>query len=378
MVRWGRLLVLLVVAGGLVGCRGRVAPPPLQLGHVANLSGPDRIAGEQATLGIRLAVAEHNQDIEQGIGCPLLVRHTDAHGQVEAFEAEAVRLAAVNKVAALLGGHTDGEVARLERARLPLLTPLGQRGSAVGEQVFATGLSPVFVGQVLARFAVGERRATQATLWVAEQDDYYAQAAAAFAKEFSAQVSEQQKNSRPVLTTVILAKETKWKELVQNQARDKGGCVLLAAPAKVLAELAQSGQMPALLMWAGPDGGWAGTGLGRPQGAILFATAFDEQAPRSQEFFKQFRAAFKQDPDVHAALAYDNMRLLIAGLRQLKPPFPPDKLVEELAKVKDFAGLAGSMSFGPDRRLRRPAFVAQMAEGRVQVLKRYDPERNAE
>lgn len=378
MMGLGRLLALAALLGGLGGCRGQATPPPLQLGHVATLSGPGKAAGEQAMLGIRLAVAEHNQDLDQGIGCPLEVRHTDAHGKLEAFEAEAVRLVSVSKVTALLGGSTVAEAARLERARAPLLTPLGLRSRGFSEQVFCTGLPPSFVGKILARYALQERQQTQATLLVDEQGEECAAAAAAFAKEFAALVNDQaQKNALPFLTTVPLAKEVNWKELAQNLAKGPGGCVLVAAPASALPELLRAwpGPLP-LLLWAGPDGALSAAALGQVKGKITFATAFvaDAEVPRAREFVKHFRAAFSQEPDVHAALAYDGLRLLIAGLRRLQQPFPPEKLPDELAKVVDFAGLTGTVSFGHDRRLRRPAFVAQLADGRVRALKRYDAE----
>src|SRR5262245_23150171 len=45
------ILIGLIVSGGC----GKKAPPPVVLGHVATLSGPDKQAGEQARRGIHLA-----------------------------------------------------------------------------------------------------------------------------------------------------------------------------------------------------------------------------------------------------------------------------------------------------------------------------------
>src|SRR5207248_5323837 len=88
----------------LTGCTGRT-PAPIWVAHVATLSGPDKDAGEAAAHGIRLAVEEINKDPSAGVGRPFKVIRSDARGKAEGFEAEAVRLAAINRVAFLLGGN---------------------------------------------------------------------------------------------------------------------------------------------------------------------------------------------------------------------------------------------------------------------------------
>src|SRR5262245_46448662 len=134
------------------GCGGDSAPAPAYLGHVATLSGPDKAAGARAMRGIRLAVQEQNARAKAQNQRPLIVRHTDTQGKLEAFEGEAVRLATINKVVTLFGGTTPDEVTRMDRARVPILTPLGQRTPGMSDLVFCVGLSPVYQGKVLARF----------------------------------------------------------------------------------------------------------------------------------------------------------------------------------------------------------------------------------
>src|SRR5437867_8202467 len=106
--------LLLLASLFLAGCPGNNEPPPIYLGHVANLSGADR-SGKQAEQGIRLALQQlTDQNLAEALGGrPLQVRHADTKGQIEGYESVAARLTQVNRVVGLLGGFTPDEVIRL-------------------------------------------------------------------------------------------------------------------------------------------------------------------------------------------------------------------------------------------------------------------------
>ena len=80
-----RMTLGLVLAMLLQGCRGRPAPPPIELGHVATLSGPGEHAGKQAERGILLAIQEQNAEAESHNERKLRVRHANAEGKLDAF-----------------------------------------------------------------------------------------------------------------------------------------------------------------------------------------------------------------------------------------------------------------------------------------------------
>src|ERR1700722_18613309 len=85
---------LVILGCASAGCTNHSAPAPVWLAHIADLSGPDKDAGQSAARGIRLAVEEVNKNIGEGLGHPLKVIHSDTRGKLEAFEAEAVRVVA--------------------------------------------------------------------------------------------------------------------------------------------------------------------------------------------------------------------------------------------------------------------------------------------
>src|SRR5207248_11216804 len=101
---------------------------------------------------------------------------------------QAVRLVAVNKVAALLGGTTPEEVEKLDRADkagVPLLTASWFAPPSVSDYVFFTGLSPAAQGRALARFAAQKWKpeAEDAVLIVDKSREEYQALAAAFARQ---------------------------------------------------------------------------------------------------------------------------------------------------------------------------------------------------
>src|SRR5262249_38906129 len=157
MFRQGRLVLIACCAACLAGCGGSSFPPPIFLGHVATLSRPDAQAGQSAAQGIRLALGELRAAARAHLqGLPLVVRPVDSAVSLDNMEAQAARLVSVNKGVGLLGGVTKDEALRLDRSRVPVLSPVGFRTSAMSELLFTTGLAPTTQGQVLAQFLADE------------------------------------------------------------------------------------------------------------------------------------------------------------------------------------------------------------------------------
>src|SRR3954464_6546514 len=104
------LLLAAVLCGS--GCDRRGEPH--YLGHIAALTGPQRERGQQAMRGVQLAVEEIDADSEQWVaGRTIAVLHADGPGEPERPPAQALRLATVNHVEALIGGTSRAEALQL-------------------------------------------------------------------------------------------------------------------------------------------------------------------------------------------------------------------------------------------------------------------------
>jgi ABC-type branched-subunit amino acid transport system substrate-binding protein len=341
---------------------------------VATLSGPDKRAGESAANGLRLAVEDINKDLDQGLGRPLKVVHSDAHGKLEAFEAEAVRLVAVNRVNFLFGGLTPDEVERLDRARVPVITPIGARTRAMGDTVYFTGIAPVQQGNVLAQFAALELGLRDVALLVVGQREDFVQIGETFRKEFTQAAAKKDPGAPAVDPRLRQARDAKQAELQRYLTEGSFKAVVFIGRPEDLREL---GALTVPVLFGGEDGsGKALAGLRADKQEIYHVTAFvtDADVPHAVEFARRYQQAFKDEADVHAALAFEGLKLLFEALRQSKDSLTLVRIREELTKLKDVAGVTGALTLLADRQVRRPAFVVRIDHTGAKTVKRYPPE----
>ena len=100
-----------------------------------------------------------------------------------------------------------------------------------------------------------------------------------------------------------------------------------------------------------------------------------EGPPQSLEFAKKYQERFKEAPDLHAALAYDGLRLLFEAMRRAKS-FQSAKILEELANTDraNFETLSGTLTFNRYHAARRPLYVAQVEDGQLRNSKLFPAE----
>jgi branched-chain amino acid transport system substrate-binding protein len=393
---WHLCVGLALLAGG---CAGSRETPPVLVGHVATLTGSDREHGEQAARGIRLAVKEADKGAGGDGPPPIKVLHADAKGDPQAFEAEAVRLAAVNRVAALLGGATAQEVERLDRG-LVLVSPCGTRTRSMSEFVFLTGLTPAARGQALACFALRQQvvaglaaslaalaapgglalvqtpsavtpdsaLSSGALIIVDERREHSLRVADAFAKTLTAAGVE------PVHRWRYKVNAADLKELPPLVQKGRPSTVLVAGDAAAVWQLRHV--LPEVPFFFAD----AEDGLHPPHyrpdlaGGVYAVTPFvaDSDTPRARAFTEKYRTAFHEDPDAAAALAYEGAGLLFAALRESGDAADRAALRANLGKLREFPGLNGPLTFDAEQTLSRQAFIILLKAGTAQTVARID------
>ena len=368
----------------LAGCYTSPTPPPIMIGHVSDKSRLDK-AGDQAELGIRLALHElskANALTEAFNGRAVQVRHTDAHGDIDAFESQAVRLETVNRCLALLGGTSSKEVAALDHVKIPILTFHGQAVSGASNEVFYLGMSPVRQSEVLAKVLAENAKMKNIVLLLDERRPESATSAEAFQKIFAQARKDDKPDGSPV-SVLRFGKDAKWDELINRTRTRELHAVIFAGTVQDFNAYHKVFQREYVLsepqlVYAGNDGDQRlfdqapGT-----KAAVMFATAFyaDPASEKVAAFRKAYQDAYQIEADVNSALAYDGFRILIAAMKNANASsqLTPDHVREELLKTKDFDALTGPITITADRQAQRPLHVMRWQNGTLTLVKTFTP-----
>jgi branched-chain amino acid transport system substrate-binding protein len=372
--------VLGMILLGLVGCNTGATPPPIVVGHVTDKSRLDK-AGDEAELGLRLAL-NHIQDdalVQSFGGRKIVVHHPNAGGDLDKIEAQAVRLDAMNRCAALFGGFSSAETLALNHAKAPLLTFYGQPVSGAGNHVFYLGMSPARQGAVLAKVVADDAKALRITILLDERKPNAVTLAESFQKTLADARTDAKAPAANVATLSIGAIPT-WQEVIERTMNQEPHTVVFAG------SVGHFNQWRALLrkdfpdaqpqiIYAGGDGDQRRFDPDTDKTSLLLASAFfaDPASEKIMAFAKSFREAFQTDPDVHAALAYDGLRMLAEAMKRTTAQLTPEKVRDELANTKDFDGLTGPLTITPERQVQRPLFVLRWQNGKATLVKTFAP-----
>jgi ABC-type branched-subunit amino acid transport system substrate-binding protein len=358
----------------LPGCLGNTPPEPIRLGQLIPLSGADRLLGEHARLGVRLAMDENAQANRTFLGRPLAMLHVDTQSSAEATRAETVRLLTVNRVPGLVASPDSSEARTIVRATQPFGVPLIVPGELAGdrppENVVTLGVAPAQRGRALARL-VQERKLAPVAVLTDSSDELAVEAAEAFSRDVRKDAALRE------WTFGGSTDEVGWLDEV---ARFKPGAVLIAGSVKTFAALRKAlgkAGVQAPLLYAGAD---AGVDALRPLGdssAIYLATVCLREglSEKGKDFARRYQEANREPPDFAALQSYDAARLLMEGLYQ-SVTGSPLRVREQLAQMKKFDSVTGPLSI-KDRRASRKLFVVEL-KNEPHILQAIEPEAPAE
>jgi branched-chain amino acid transport system substrate-binding protein len=380
-----RALIRLLAPGfilcEIVGCYTSATPPPIMIGHVSDKSRVDK-AGDQAELGIRLALHELSKGdalTEAFNGRAVQVRHTDANGDIDAFESQAVRLDTVNRCLALLGGTSAKEIAALDHVKIPILTFHGQPVSGASNEVFYLGMSPTRQGEVLAKVVAEDAKTKNIVILLDERRAESATLADSFQTTFAAA----RRDEKPEMVTLRFGKDAKWDELIGRTRTRELHAVIFAGTAQDFNAYHKAFRREYVLsepqlVYAGNDGDQRlFDQVPASKAAVIFATAFyaDPASEKITGFMKAFQDAYRTEADVNAALAYDGFRILIAAMKNANASsqLTSERLREELLKTKDFEALTGPITITADRQAQRPLHVMRWQNGTATLAKTFAP-----
>ncbi len=83
---------------------------------------------------------------------------------------------------------------------------------------------------------------------------------------------------------------------------------------------------------------------------VIFYAGFstDQPSPETAKFLENYRGIYNEDPDMFSAQFYDAVMILAKAMEDAQST-DPSVFKNELVKLKDYPGVSGVTTFGPDR-----------------------------
>lgn len=338
-----------------------------KIGGVFILSGSSAAYGEAQKKGLDLALEELNEANKGKL--KIEIQYEDTGGKKESAINAVNKLINQDNVVAIIGPTLSGEMLAAGPVANEAETPIFGISNTVegindiGEYVFRNSLPESIAVPTAMKKAIEKAGSKTAAFIYAENDDFSVsgfQTMKATAEEmglqnlgettfsigdvdFSAQLTKIKQLNPEVLLVSALYKEG---SMVVKKARELGINSLIVG--------GNGFNNPKVFEIAGS----AAEGL-------IVATPFspEKQDERVQKFVKAFEAKYGTKPDQFAAQAYDSLYIMSQSLLAAGKA-DRNALRDELAKLKDFEGVSGKLSFDEGRNPIGEAVVVEAKDGK--------------
>jgi len=367
------MMVMTFVFFGMVG--PGVAADTIKLGAYLPMTGAVAAYGQMEWDGIQIAKEMEPKVLEKSIDVVLVDTKSD---KIEAANAVTL-LVEKEKVVGIIGeaisgntmaGNPISEAAKVPSVSPTATNPLVNQGK---EYAFRACFIDPFQGEVAARFAQKELKAQTAAVVIDIAQDYCVGLGNFFVKEFvknggkivsttyiqtgdqdfSAQLSAIQAAKPDVIYAPNYYTED---ALMAKQARDLG----MKAPI-----LTGDGAQADALIEIG----------GASVEGMYFTGHFHKEAAtteRAKEYIKLYEKKFNKEADAFGALGADAYFLLVDAIKRAGST-DPIKVREALAKTKDFQGVSGLITMGPNGNPIKSMVINKVANGKFAYVTTVNP-----
>ena len=380
----GAMLLLAGCApGGGNGASGNTEKngDTIKIGVNMELSGAVSAYGTAEKTGIDLAVKEINED--GGIlGKQVQIVEKDNKSETSESFSVAQSLTNNDDVVAIIGPATSGAAKAatpaVTSAKVPMITPSGTDDSltvnngAVQEFVFRSCYQDSYQGTTLGTYAQDTLESKKAVILGDKSSDYGKGLTKAFKDTYKGDIVAEEyfvgkdTDFQAVLTKIknldfdVLFIPGYYTEagLIVKQAREMG----ITQP--VLG--ADGFGNPAFVSTAGAENATD----------VYYTTHYSEQAGQSEKakaFVESYQAEYGEKPSTFAALAYDAVYMVKAGLEEADA-VDTQKLTDALAGLTDFEGVTGTMTIDENHNPEKSIVIVKLENGENASEEVIDPE----
>ena len=340
----------------------------IKIGVNMELTGAVAAYGKSEQNGIKLAVDEINK--AGGVdGKKIELVTKDNKSENAEASTSSTNLAIQSNVNAIVGPSTSGAVAAAslvsQKTGVPLITPSGTQddltvdANGVKKFVFRTTFKDSYQGEVLAAYSYNNLNAKKVVLYYDNASDYAKGIADEFKRKYKCQIVTEatftsgDKDYQSALTkfkdqdydAVVMPGYYTETGIITKQARDLGI------------------DKPVL----GPDGfsDEKFTELAGKKNAsnVYYVSGYSTNVALSDKasgFIKAYEKAYKIEPNMFAALAYDSVYMVAEASKGAKTSVD---IADNLANLKNFVGVTGKMTIDKDHNPIKAALMVKRDNG---------------
>ncbi|MDU3221500.1 MAG: ABC transporter substrate-binding protein [Streptococcus thermophilus] len=340
----------------------------IKIGVNMELTGAVAAYGKSEQNGIKLAVDEINK-VGGVDGKKIELVTKDNKSENAEASTSSTNLAIQSNVNAIVGPSTSGAVAAAslvsQKTGVPLITPSGTQddltvdANGVKKFVFRTTFKDSYQGEVLAAYSYNTLNAKKVVLYYDNASDYAKGIADEFKRKYKGQIVTEatftsgDKDYQSALTkfkdldydAVVMPGYYTETGIITKQARDLGI------------------DKPIL----GPDGfsDEKFTELAGKKNAsnVYYVSGYSTNVALSDNasgFIKAYEKAYKIEPNMFAALAYDSVYMVAEASKGAKTSVD---IADNLANLKNFVGVTGKMTIDKDHNPIKAALMVKRDNG---------------
>ena len=302
---------------------------------------------------------------------------TDKDNKSELSEASTVstNLVTQAKVNAIIGpatsGGTGAAITNAAKASVPLVTPSGTQDYLTKGQdyLFRTTFIDSFQGKILSKYVTDNLKAKKVVLYYDNSSDYAKGIAKAFQEEYKGEI---------VATETFASKDTDFQAaLTKFKGKDFDALVVPGYYTEAGKIVNQARGMGIDKPIVGGDGFNSEEFISQATPAAAtnvyyvsgYSTSGDMTA-KAKKFLEAYKAKYNEEPSMFSALAYDSVYMVAEASKGAKNSVD---IKENLAKLKDFEGVTGSITMDKNHNPVKSALMIGLKDGKVDTVETVKP-----
>ena len=349
----------------------------IPVGVYVALTGPTGTFGQSTREGVELAIDEVN---EAGgvLGRKIRVLVEDNQGRPDQAVSTVTKLITRDNVIALIGENASSRslaAAPIAQANgVPMISPSSTNPEVTekGDYIFRVSYTDPYQGAAIAEFVRNSLGHDRVALLTDVKNDYSVGLAEFF------QVRFEEMGGKVVVEQSYAEQDSDFRSQLASIRNTDAQSIVIPGYYTDVGQIAiQARELGMKLPLVGGDG-WDSPKLLEIGGDALEGAYFanhyypEEDRPAVRDFVQKFEQRYGRMPDSVNALSYDAARILVAAIERAGQV---DKAMirDEIAATKDYQGVSGVITLGPDRNPIKPVAILAVRNGKIELEEWVEP-----